>query len=78
MSHTCPDCNGLGVSSIKHGYTLMDPECPRCKGEGHVSRLTLRDKARIDIRQQLAKRYTVVHLAPEMAEALVTDRRGKK
>lgn len=29
---TCPECNGIRV----WGYTLMDPECPVCKGAGRV------------------------------------------
>lgn len=33
---TCGFCNGLGVTSIDHGYTLMDPACPVCKGAGRV------------------------------------------
>ena len=40
--------------------------------------MTPRAKAIRDVRDQLARRYTVVHLSPELAEALLPPLTGKE
>ena len=39
-SFTCPECNGKGIVTLQNDFSIYEPECNTCDGEGDVGECT--------------------------------------